>query len=84
VVVGACLRPDVIQPFTALAKELELRFVVAYSAEEFETTLWRIADGRLDVEPLITSSIRLEEVPQAFEQLRTPNTQVKIVIRPGG
>jgi 2-desacetyl-2-hydroxyethyl bacteriochlorophyllide A dehydrogenase len=82
VVVGACLEPDQFHPFTALTKELEIRFAVAYSAQEFSDTLHAIAEGGLDAQALITRQVGLDGVADAFAELRKPDAQVKIVIRP--
>ena len=48
VVVGVCMEADRFEPSTAIAKELELRFAYAYSADEFAATLRNIAEGRID------------------------------------
>ncbi len=82
-VVGVCMETDRIEPGLAVAKELELRFCYAYSAQEFERTLRNIAEGRIDVAPLISRRVSLSEVPAAFEALATPGEEVKVVIEPG-
>ena len=40
-------------------KELNLQFVLAYTTEEFAETLRNIAEGHLDVAPLITGKVGL-------------------------
>jgi len=82
IVVGACMEPDQFRPFTALAKQLDFRFVVAYAPEEFAATLRRIAEGQIDVSPVITGSVGLDGIAGAFAALATPDTQVKIVVEP--
>ena len=53
-VVGVCMQPDTVRPMLAIGKELNLQFVLGYDPLEFAETLRRIAEGELDVSPLIT------------------------------
>lgn len=82
VVVGVCMQPDTIRPMRAITKELRLQFVLGYDPMEFKETLDRIADGRLDVEPLITGSVPITGVPQAFRDLADPERHAKILVEP--
>jgi threonine dehydrogenase-like Zn-dependent dehydrogenase len=81
VVVGACLAPDTFEPGIALSKQMTIRFVRAYSPEEFSTALTHIANGDVDVAPMITGSVGLNGVADAFERLRTPGHDVKIIVK---
>jgi len=82
VVAGVCMQPDRIEPFLAIVKQLDFKFVYGYSPEEYAATLGDIAEGRIDVQPVITSVVGLSGVPQAFETLADPESQVKIVVDP--
>ena len=82
VVVGVCMERDEVVPFFAIAKELSLQFVLAYSAEEFATALRAIAEGSVDVAPMVTGSVGLDGVAGAFEALARPDEQVKILVEP--
>jgi 2-desacetyl-2-hydroxyethyl bacteriochlorophyllide A dehydrogenase len=81
-VVGVCMQPDTIQPMRAVTKELSMQFVFGYDPVEFKTTLDRIAEGQLDVAPLITGSVPIAGVPQAFRDLADPETHAKILVEP--
>ena len=83
VVVGVCMKPDTIEPFIAVTKELELLFSFAYSPDEFAATLRRIGEGEIPCDELITSRVSLDDVSKAFEELANPNQQGKIVVIPG-
>jgi threonine dehydrogenase-like Zn-dependent dehydrogenase len=83
VVVGVCMETDRFEPGLAIAKEVDLRFVLGYSAAEFERTLGNIAARKFDAGAIITGRIGLDEVDAAFTALATPNEQAKIVIEPG-
>jgi threonine dehydrogenase-like Zn-dependent dehydrogenase len=83
VVVGVCMQPDTIEPYLAITKQIELRFVLGYTPDEFAATLHQIAEGEIDVRPTVTSAVGLEGVAAAFKALADPEAQVKIVVEPG-
>lgn len=82
-VVGVCMQPDSVRPFRAVVKELALQFVFGYDPAEFGETLRRIAEGELDVGPLITGRVDLDGVPGAFADLADPDRHAKILVTPG-
>ena len=82
VVIGACMEEDRIVPVVAINKQLRLSFVFAYSPEEFSQTLFELAEGRFDASPLLTGSVGLAGVAEAFQALRDPEAHVKIIVRP--
>jgi threonine dehydrogenase-like Zn-dependent dehydrogenase len=81
-VVGVCMEPDTVQPFFAISKELSLQFVLAYSPVEFADALRAIAEGRIEVAPMITGTVDLSGVPGAFDALAQPDEHVKILVEP--
>ncbi len=82
VVVGVCMQPDVIEPFLAVTKEVELRFSFGYTPDEFAATLARLATGVHGADGLVTASVPLAEAPRAFEMLRAPGDHGKILVIP--
>jgi threonine dehydrogenase-like Zn-dependent dehydrogenase len=82
VVVGVCMHTDTIEPFTAVTKEMELRFSFGYTPDEFAATLQRLADGMPGADALVTASVDLAGAPSAFETLRTPGDHGKILVTP--
>jgi len=82
VVVGVCMHSDSIEPFFAVAKELELRFSFGYTPDEFAATLARLGEGVPGADLLVTSAVDLAGAPGAFETLRTPGEQGKILVKP--
>ena len=82
VVVGVCMEPDTIRPAMAINKEIELRFVFAYQPHEFHEALQLIAHGTVDPTPLITGTVGLDGVADAFELLGDPEKHAKILIDP--
>jgi threonine dehydrogenase-like Zn-dependent dehydrogenase len=73
---------DRLRPSMAINKEIDLRFVLGYTPMEFRDTLHMLADGKLDVTPLITGTVGLNGVDQAFDALGDPDAHAKILIDP--
>jgi threonine dehydrogenase-like Zn-dependent dehydrogenase len=84
VVAGVCMQPDTFRPLIAVIKELDLHFVYAYDADEFAATLRSIAEGEVDVTPLITGTVGFEGVADAFTTLRRADKHVKVLVEPDG
>lgn len=81
-VAGVCMETDRIEPSLAINKQIELKFVLGYSPEEFAQTLHDIAEGIIPVAPMVTSEVPLDAVPAAFEALANPEAQVKVLVKP--
>ncbi len=79
--VGVCEQPDSFMPFLGLIKELNVQFAIAYNKDDFETSIAMLAEGRISVAPMITDVITLDELPDAFEALRTPSNQCKVLAK---
>lgn len=82
VVAGVCMQPDTVHPFYGIAKEISVQFVLAYEPVEFAASLRAIAEGRIDVAPLITGEVGLDGVGSAFDQLTDPDRHCKILVTP--
>jgi 2-desacetyl-2-hydroxyethyl bacteriochlorophyllide A dehydrogenase len=82
VVAGVCMQPDTVHPFYAIAKEVNIQFVLAYDLLEFADSLRAIAEGEIDVAPLITGEVGLDGVGAAFDELASPGEHYKILVTP--
>ena len=82
VVVGVCMEPDTIHPLLGIGKELNLQFVLGYTPDEFAATLRHIAEGAIPTAPLITGTVGLDGVADAFTALGSPERHAKILVRP--
>ncbi|MEB4207576.1 zinc-binding dehydrogenase [Mycobacterium sp. 94-17] len=82
VVAGVCMQPDTVHPFFAIAKEINVQFVLAYTPEEFGDSLRALAEGDIDASPLITGEVGLEGVGTAFDDLADPERHCKILVTP--
>ena len=82
VIVGVCMQTDQFEPFFGIVKQLNLQFVLGYTGEEFAASLDHIAEGRIDVTPLITGHVGLEGVKGAFDELADPEQHAKVMVEP--
>lgn len=82
VVVGVCMGNDSVVPFFGISKELNVQFVLGYDPTEFADSLRAIAEGEIDVGPMITAEVGLDGVPGAFVDLGDPDEHCKILVVP--
>lgn len=80
VVAGVCQQPDTIMPLMGIMKELHLQFVLGYRAEDFDYVIAMIASDRVDVAHMVTDVVTLDTLPSAFEALRHPTHQCKVML----
>jgi len=81
-VVGVCMQPDQVFPMVGIGRELNIQFALGYQPEEFAQALRSIAEGEVDLRPLITGTVGIDGVPQAFEDLAEPDVHAKILVTP--
>jgi (R,R)-butanediol dehydrogenase/meso-butanediol dehydrogenase/diacetyl reductase len=82
VVAGVVFQEDPIAPIVALSKEVSIRYSQAYTQSDFEAVINAIATGKINPRPIHTSTVSLDELPAAFEALRQPSGQCKVLIKP--
>jgi 2-desacetyl-2-hydroxyethyl bacteriochlorophyllide A dehydrogenase len=82
VVVGVCMVEDTMTPISAIFKESNIQYVLGYGRPDWRLVLDLLDSGRVDPKPMITDIVGLNELPSAFEQLRNPTTQIKVMVRP--
>jgi threonine dehydrogenase-like Zn-dependent dehydrogenase len=81
-VVGACMQEDHIHPMLGIGKELSLQFVLAYEPHEFAAALEAIAHQRVDLAPMLTGTVGIDDIPRAFTDLGRPELHAKILVEP--
>jgi (R,R)-butanediol dehydrogenase / meso-butanediol dehydrogenase / diacetyl reductase len=82
VVAGVCAKPDPFVPIVALMKELAMHFVVYYRRRDFAYVLDMLRQGRIDPGRFITDRVGLDAFPTAFEALKQPTSQCKVLVNP--
>jgi threonine dehydrogenase-like Zn-dependent dehydrogenase len=81
-IVGVCMQADQMYPLVGIGRELNLQFVLAYEPDEFALALRALADGVVDLRPLVTGTVDVAGVPQAFDDLANPEAHAKILVVP--
>lgn len=81
-VVGACMQQDSFHPMLGIGKELSVQFALGYTPLEFGGALTSIAEGHVDLAPLITGRVGIDDVPRAFRDLGDPEAHAKILVTP--
>ena len=82
VVLGLCTAPDHMDSFRAISKEVEIVMSVFFSMPEFEMAIRALDAGTFAPQHLISDTVSLDEMPQAFEALRQRTTQCKVLVAP--
>lgn len=80
---GVCMEPDSFDHLLAYAKEPTIRAARVYTKAENRFILEMMAAGRIDPTPMISHRVGLDDLPAAFEALRSPTDQCKVMVMPG-
>jgi len=80
VVAGVCQKPDTIMPLIGIVKEIAIQFVLGYRPADFDYVIAMIASDRVDIGHMITDIVDLDALPAAFEALRKPSHQCKVML----
>jgi threonine dehydrogenase-like Zn-dependent dehydrogenase len=81
-VAGVCMETDHIEPLVLITKEIELRYVLGYTQDEFAASLRNLAEGVTGYSGVITGVVGLDDTPDAFRTLQTDKSQIKILVAP--
>ena len=82
VVVGVCMTDDTWSPASAISKGVNLHFSVGYRVRHFQLAVEMFAAQRVDPAAMITRSVRFDEFSAAFEALKRPGTDCKVILEP--
>jgi (R,R)-butanediol dehydrogenase/meso-butanediol dehydrogenase/diacetyl reductase len=82
VIAGLCMQQDHYMPVKAISKELSVQYVYMYEKRDFELALEMLDQGRIDPSPMITGVVGYDDFSAAFESLKTPRDQCKILLDP--
>ena len=81
---GLCTRPDTLNTFAMLSKEVRLITSAFFLRQEYEAALDALDRGAAEPRLLVTDTISLDATPDVFESLRRRTSQCKVLIAPGG
>ena len=79
---GLCTRPDPINSFAMLSKEVRLVTSAFFTVPEYRASLDALAAGAIEPRLLVTDTISLAETPEVFEGLKHRTSQCKVLIAP--
>lgn len=79
---GLCTRPDPINSFAMLSKEVRLLTSAFFTVREYEAALEALAQGAIEPRLLVTDTIALADTPAVFEGLKQRSGQCKVLIAP--
>jgi (R,R)-butanediol dehydrogenase/meso-butanediol dehydrogenase/diacetyl reductase len=83
VLVGGLGEPSPVDLSTVVFKELSLVGSRVYESRDFDTALGLLASGEVDVTPLVTRIVPLEDaIAGAFKPLRDSRDEMKILLTP--
>lgn len=82
VVVGLCMAGDHLYPTRALVKELDIIFSFIYRRQDFQTVIEMLDNGRIDPTAMISGRVGLGGFSDAFEALKKPTDQIKVLLEP--
>jgi len=82
VVAGLCMTADTFQPAQAVLKELDIRFAMMYTPQEFAETFAHLAAGDFHVAPLLSGTVGMDQVADVFDRLANSPSDAKILLAP--
>jgi 2-desacetyl-2-hydroxyethyl bacteriochlorophyllide A dehydrogenase len=82
VVLGWCTVPDSFVPALYLMKQVRLQFSMTYTVGEFHRTIDVLEGGAVEPRAMVSRTVSLDDLPEAFESLRSASDDCKILIDP--
>jgi (R,R)-butanediol dehydrogenase/meso-butanediol dehydrogenase/diacetyl reductase len=80
--VGVAFNNAPIKPSTWVTKRVTVRACFAYSRADYVATIDLLERGRIDVRPMVTSIVGASELPETFERMLGPNSEIKVLVDP--
>ncbi len=80
VVLGLCFAPDTFVPFAAVGKEVRIQTSAFYGIRDFEFAIDALNAGHMEPHAMITDTVSLGDMPEAFEALRKRSSQCKVMV----
>jgi (R,R)-butanediol dehydrogenase/meso-butanediol dehydrogenase/diacetyl reductase len=82
VVVGVCIHDDSFFPYTALNKELDVRFSIYYERSDFLDTISVLDRHGLHLDGFVEGTLGLDELPARFAALLAGAEGGKLIVTP--
>jgi len=81
-VLGACMVHDQWIPVRALTKEVDIRFSYNYDMREYQIAIDALDAGAVAPRAMVTTTVSLDDLPGAMEELRGFSSQCKVMVAP--
>ena len=81
---GLSLEPEKLHQAIASPKELRLQFVHGYSKQEFAFSLQSLAEGRVQLEAILSKRIGLQQIAAVMQELKQDPMLTKVLVDPWG
>ncbi len=82
VLLGLCTKPDTLNTFAMLSKQVKLVTSAFFTVPEYEAALAALDAGAIAPRLMVTDTISLAETPGIFESLKQRTQQCKVLIAP--
>lgn len=82
VVLGLCTKPDRLDSFRAISKEVKITMSVFFNMPEFETAIDVLDAQTYAPTHLVSDTVSLADLPQAFAALHNRSHQCKVMVDP--
>jgi 2-desacetyl-2-hydroxyethyl bacteriochlorophyllide A dehydrogenase len=80
--VGVSFDNAPVKPSTWVTKRVSVRAAFAYSRADYAATIDLMERRRVDVDPLVSSIVPASRLPETFESMLGPNTEIKVLVDP--
>ena len=65
-----------------MIKEVDIAFCFVYDKSDFRMAIDMLAQGRINAAELVTHTVGFDAFPDAFEALKKPSDQIKVMLEP--
>lgn len=79
---GLCTKPDPINTFAMLSKEVSLVTSAFFTVQDYEASLAVLDSGAVEPRLMVTGTVGLLDVPMTFEGLKQRSGHCKVLIAP--
>lgn len=79
---GFCTLQDSFYPAMGVGKEITVHFSMMYSLNDYQVVADVLDGGYVDPRIMITDIVGLDQLPEAFEALRSPHQHCKVMVDP--
>ncbi len=83
VLVGVCMDPATVQPVMWMIKEVSMQTSMGFTRGEYESMLDLIHKKFLRTDGFVSETISIEQLPEAFERILSPNDEIKVLVEFG-